>query len=890
MTRYPRGSEWRKWDLHIHSNASDGSSSPKEIIEEAKRKGLSVIALTDHHTVDNIDEIKRIADLPENVDINVVSGIEFRSEYGAKSVHFIGLFPDVYKGTRLDGNALRDLILSPLGISKTTIIAKGRETDPSLDDNVAFKKGMFSVQVDFKKAADLIHHYGGIVSIHNGSKSSGLDMEVKHQGSGPRNVQELYDNLGTLKEELLQKYVDVCEIRKANDSESFYLKEFNLPSITASDAHETLEIGCNPVWIKADPTFDGLKQIIYEPEERVRIQEGQPETKSIYNLIDTVTLSENDFWNQSIPINENLSVIIGGRSTGKSTLLASIAEKISPASVKKTQDQEAASDRDAFISKHIDGVSVRWKDQTDSTDRMVDYFPQSYMYQIAKDQHKVDELIKSLIRENTANAKLLENLESEIKTNEDSIIGKCTTLASLYKDFLNYNEAVKTSGNISGIQQEIDQLQEVANSLKSESGMSEEESAEFEKKQDELSKKKAKYEALKEDKPVVESLKNKSILNAGFRYVLNDLSEERRALFEQSYESFVARITNEWNEYIKQELAKIEQEMVSCESEIRDIENMPIYKKGVQYIATNRQYSDCQEKISKEREKFQQASSLIQKRDNLLKQIDEIKTDIIKMHLEFREKTQAVADKVQLKIGDLSLTASSQLLSVGLRAFLEPKLRKKSEEEKLLISGLSEGYETELDKKLFRFINGILDGSIVCIAGNEPRDVLCDFLSKNWYSITYDIVYQDDSFKSMSPGKQAFVILKLLLEFSKRKCPILIDQPEDSLDNRAIYTELVAYLRNKKKERQIILVSHNPNVVVGADAEQVIVANQHGADSRNEGNVKFQYYSGALEDSQQKDSSIPTILESQGIREHVCDILEGGLEAFSRREKKYGIR
>ena len=142
----------------------------------------------------------------------------------------------------------------------------------------------------------------------------------------------------------------------------------------------------------------------------------------------------------------------------------------------------------------------------------------------------------------------------------------------------------------------------------------------------------------------------------------------------------------------------------------------------------------------------------------------------------------------------------------------------------------------------------------------------------------------------MSPGKQAFVILKLLLEFSKKKCPILIDQPEDSLDNRAIYTELVAYLRNKKKERQIILVSHNPNVVVGADAEQVIVANQHGADSRNEGKVKFQYYSGALEDSQRKDISIQTVLVSQGIREHVCDILEGGLEAFSRREKKYGIQ
>ena len=77
---------------------------------------------------------------------------------------------------------------------------------------------------------------------------------------------------------------------------------------------------------------------------------------------------------------------------------------------------------------------------------------------------------------------------------------------------------------------------------------------------------------------------------------------------------------------------------------------------------------------------------------------------------------------------------------------------------------------------------------------------------------------------------------------------------------------------------------------MGADAEQVIVANQHGADSPNDNNIKFQYYSGSLEDSQNKDAASSSILASQGIREHVCDILEGGLEAFSRREKKYGIQ
>jgi predicted ATPase len=150
-------------------------------------------------------------------------------------------------------------------------------------------------------------------------------------------------------------------------------------------------------------------------------------------------------------------------------------------------------------------------------------------------------------------------------------------------------------------------------------------------------------------------------------------------------------------------------------------------------------------------------------------------------------------------------------------------------------------------------------------------------------------VYQGDTFSEMSPGKRAFVILRLLLEFGNNECPILIDQPEDSLDNRAIFTELVQYLRDKKKKRQIILVTHNPNVVVGADAEQVIVANQTGSKNENIDRLKFSYTSGALENSRSKDITCATVLESQGIREHVCEILEGGEEAFKKRENKYGF-
>ncbi len=162
-------------------------------------------------------------------------------------------------------------------------------------------------------------------------------------------------------------------------------------------------------------------------------------------------------------------------------------------------------------------------------------------------------------------------------------------------------------------------------------------------------------------------------------------------------------------------------------------------------------------------------------------------------------------------------------------------------------------------------------------------------LIENWFEISYELTYQNDTFNKMSDGKKAFVILKLLLEFSHKECPILIDQPEDSLDNRAIYNELVAYLKQKKKDRQIILVTHNANIVVNADAEEVIVANQHGEDSKNQDNIKFQYITGSLENTKPIDANLDIVLQSQGIREHACEILEGGREAFKKRENKYAI-
>ena len=131
----------------------------------------------------------------------------------------------------------------------------------------------------------------------------------------------------------------------------------------------------------------------------------------------------------------------------------------------------------------------------------------------------------------------------------------------------------------------------------------------------------------------------------------------------------------------------------------------------------------------------------------------------------------------------------------------------------------------------------------------------------------------------------------LIIGLSKSKAPILIDQPEDNLDNRSITTDLVNYLRNKTVEWQIIIVTHNANIVVNADSENVIIANQKGQNDMNSTSIyKFDYINGSIENSFEKDNCQTDVLKSMGIRQHIADIVEGGKDAFIMRERKYRFK
>ena len=193
----------------------------------------------------------------------------------------------------------------------------------------------------------------------------------------------------------------------------------------------------------------------------------------------------------------------------------------------------------------------------------------------------------------------------------------------------------------------------------------------------------------------------------------------------------------------------------------------------------------------------------------------------------------------------------------------------------------------------FKFLSQMYSGAQKINQDYDEKDV-----SKEALLLTEKILFNAEmegdkigGFQSstMTPGKQALFALKLILDESDETWPLLIDQPEDDLDSRSIYDSIVPFLKRKKKERQIIMVSHNANLVIGSDSEQIIVANRNGKGRINEDGLEFNYLGGSIENTKEKDHTCHDTLKSQGVREHACEILDGGKEAFEHRRNKYNL-
>lgn len=909
-----RGSEWRKWDLHVHTPESifhqyggNGDEVWEKYIAALENlpAEIKVLGINDYLFIDGyrkVLEYKKEGRL-QNIDL-LLPVVEFRlakfcGNEKFKKINYHVIFsnevdPDVIQGQFLSA-LTHSYVLSPDHkkywsgvISKTSLADLGKKI---IDSVPAEQRAQYNTP--------LIEGFNNL-NLEESSILEKLEQSSYFTGKyitaiGKTEWDDFKWNDNSIADK--KQIIDAVDIvfTAAENIESYNKSKqklccqgVNSLLLDCSDAHYFADVdvkdrlgNCN-TWIKADTTFEGLKQILFEPDERVCVQLEKPDYKAPFRVIDSISLDEKSFWNDTIYLNGNLNTIIGGRSTGKSTLLNAIARKLD-CPIEKLTQKDGYND---YIEEHFSGVSIHWSDGQEDNTRDVDYYPQSYMYQIANDGKKLDRIICDNIMEDKKDA-----ISKYIKNNNQLETDLHTTILSLFQEQEKYkalSSQLREKGNKSAISKEIGDLEIKVKSLTDQTQITEAEIERYKADTETLSQIEQKNNAIHRDITTLESLINTPILASNFPQKYDVLSENTREHLIKVYSNIAETANEQWVNQIKEILQTLHTEQGNNEQQYNTIKNTPLYIKCKQYYDNNKELNSIQTRLREEQKKlheFEEQETICNK---CKQEIDNLVKKIVDQYIQFQTNTNAVCRELSIKRNDLTIAAHTIFLRDDLYDFLKERFIIRSTEQQNYIEKLANEYAEQ--GTIEDYIRKALNSEIVYKSTHHAQEVMTALLSQNWYKYQFDVIYQDDKFTEMSQGKQAFVVLKLLLDFSKKQCPILIDQPEDSLDNRAIYKDLVEYIRNKKKERQIILVTHNPNVVVSADAENVIVANQNGNNSPNQNGVKFHYINGSLENSKDKNACVESILESQGIREHVCEILEGGKEAFEKREKKYGFR
>lgn len=378
----PRGSYWRRWDLHVHTPFSglnngfgtDFEAYAKELLTRAKNNGIACIGITDYFLVDGYKELRQLIDDDEKLrsilepsyaehakDLLILPNIEFRSstiirrtDPQGKShdsrVNFHILFSDSVSAETIEEDFLRELKFSADGAPATPdeewsvtrrnleeLGKKLKEQHQSFQEHSDIFVGMMNAVVDHNAAIKILE---GKPSKFRGRYLLGLACDedlsaVSWNDQGHQTRKLFYQSSHFLfsSNENTRKFA----LGHFHGSVDEYLAEFKSrkPCFHGSDAHEFNEL-FSPAegrlnWVKADATFEGLLKALVEPEDRVFIGDRPEQLKVVderpSKFIDRIsikkkagsTLSEHWF-DCDLPVNPGLVAIIGNKGNGKSAL------------------------------------------------------------------------------------------------------------------------------------------------------------------------------------------------------------------------------------------------------------------------------------------------------------------------------------------------------------------------------------------------------------------------------------------------------------------------------------------------------------------------------------------------------------------------------------------
>tara|TARA_R110000851_G_scaffold140537_5_gene277891 strand:+ start:677 stop:3490 length:2814 start_codon:yes stop_codon:yes gene_type:complete len=873
--------------------------------------GLDIIGITDHNfsqctnardwfLTHLVEQNNSVAKTVGRKPLVIFPGFEVDIGY-----HVLCLFPSAKNKDQLE---VCNRNLTKLGLSESERFSSGA---PSLlrkdGQNVSLKTLISLVQGEM----------GGIVIAAHSDQASGMlekpiyREDFKHA--------ELYC-VEVTKVPPVKKYLDILEGRNPNwKREGFYpayIMSSDAKSLKTDDDGNSIpnSLGYRHTWIKmSNPSIESLRQAFLDPVSRIRLPndvttDKNPEILSNYPHIKSIKIEGAEFLDdQEIHFSPNKNSLIGGRGSGKSTVLEYLRLSLGKESkelgskaerIKKTTTNPDFKATVQYRQKHgVDytleltsaGTSVISHDAQDQATLLkglpAQFFSQQQLNKITEadenGQLKSTELLLGLV-----DGFVADELK-ELKEKEESLLGQIKhnqNLKTLHDD--NSEKITKLKQEIEGLTQQWQARQDVQ--------------ADAER-----------HSLLKKEQVYIDSV-------AGL--MKNDIQQLKvRSLeFDVSFRSFVEDSTPnaKWfkkldrkikdaNQVLKDGFKKlIEQHDLAVREIFTEGDEWPIIKdqldkadsafqeacatKGIQPADIKELASLASQKSQKEQE-IVRLEAKNKEYDGELQELQELKENLEAVwaqQLELRRQAADKANKLAVYEGSRTSFVSVEVVYQGdKQAFLnvweelkpEVRQRKLAREWSDLISSIYDRTAVNLSEPLWQAIYREVEKDPYL---SEVKAEL-DLKPSEWERVStiripdaIDItLYRSDgseagkiSANTLSDGQRNTAVLALLL--AQDGGPLIIDQPEDELDSNFVFNELIPMVRRMKMKRQLIFATHNANLPVNGDADLLYAFEA----ANNKGVCKAQ---GGL--------------DRQNVTEAVLDIMEGSEKAFMRRREKYGF-
>ncbi|WRE34325.1 AAA family ATPase [Helicobacter pylori] len=849
-----KGSSWHKWDLHAHTpytHLNRAYQCPEEeFIQKLCDSQIDCIGLTNYFKFN-----EKEFDLKEKIEkkgIKVFYNLEVRLDYQNKEdqcLDFHIIFSD-----EVSSDGIKKFLLN----MKANVCGTEKKLADLEEDD--FDKAV----VNFDQLLECL-------------EEESLNLRGKYllgflsRGHGSSRSSSNYEKIVKKVHFLIHSSNNQENLKKDRE---FWL-EYNKPLLQSSDAHEEGSIGKKYTWIKAEKTFEGLKQIIYEPEIRVSIGEEKPQNP-LYK-IDCVGLrfdkevkntnekGDTPFcyagFNETLFFSPNFTCVIGGRGSGKSTLLQLIVSAIKNNSFVKGLKHETIQkcikiEPDIGI---VDSVEYLAQNEVEEFATNVSKFTEAIFNRIdSKSSGKLKELEKQITKgiekfdEQIAYWQEKTKLEEQLKESE-KIRKKYQSIVDAYtdKDYLDKRDKLQAKHqSLIDLKQSKEGFLTFIKELKRVVNFESKENMEEKNSYDKV------YNQLKQD--ICKKLEemDADIKNGHFKS-----DEENIEKLESEHQTLLQEI----GEFLKEKgvsdesigdvrnanyhLANIKMDINDLKHKIEETANKI---EGFSYGDIDKNIEEFKDQINEELSKINSAFEEISKNHKEVKPItieyrlnednfEEVFEDFDKL-VDKGFNIQKHQSKIKEYLKEIEL---KNVTGMQHAEFIEKLYSSIDNKKAAFYETMKDILDREIHFQIYRLL------------------ILKHLRNVEKYKI-FEVRYDKRVLNETSFGQKCTAVLVVLLSLGNN--PIIIDEPEAHLDSALIANYLVALIKKQKQKRQIIFATHNANFVLNADAELIIQL-------KNENN---------------KIVAQSFMIESDAYKEDLLK-LEGGEKAFKDRERKYGI-